>query len=309
MWTVRLLIMALAMVPVLPTAVLVPVDPLLVRLGAVWLMPLVSTGAPLAGVAMLLLALAKPDRTARLPLTLLQTVSSLLVVLSVGLLAPLLVVALLVMALLVAILLMVALHAGSKVLHRVHDAAVTALVTLLTVSSAALVVALMVLVLLALVARLLAVPVLLIVLLSLLVSMSLALLVVLTLLMALLSLLVPVLLALLITLAPLMLVAPHAGNDVFDRVGDAPLIIVLSMTSLSTGCLVMLSPVCPLAASIDALRVAVPVVSCLFPFVSVLTEVMWEVCHGSWSRTAVVDAIVQRVGDRTRTTATPTERL
>ncbi|PSQ30082.1 hypothetical protein BRD06_02190 [Halobacteriales archaeon QS_9_67_15] len=307
MWAVRLLIAALAVVPVLSTAVLVSVDPLLVRLGAVWLMPLVSISAPLAGVAMLLLALAEPDRTARLPLTLLQTMSSLLVVLSVGLLAPPLVV-----ALLVATLLMVALHAGSEVFHRVHDAAVTALVTLLTVSSAALVVALVLLVLLvllALVARLLAVLVLLIVLLSLLASMLLALLVVLTLLMALLSLLVPVLLALLITLAPLMLVAPHAGNDVFDRVGDAPPIIVLSTTSLLTACLVMLSPVCPLAASIDALRVVVPVVSCLLPFVSVLTEVMWEVCHGSWSRTAVVDAIVQRVGDRTRTTATPTERL
>ena len=304
MWAVRLLIVALVVVPVLSTAVLVPVDPLLVRPGAVWLMPLVSIGAPLAGVAMLLLALAEPDRTARLPLTLLQTVSSLLVVaLSVGLLAPLLVV-----ALLVATLLMVALHAGSEVFHRVHDAAVTALVTLLTVSSAALVVALLMLVLLALVARLLAVLVLLIVLLSLLGSMLLALLVVLTLLMALLSLLVPVLLALLM-MAPLMLVAPHAGNDVFDRVGDAPLVTVLSTTSLSTACLVMLSPVCPLAASIDALRVAVPVVSCLLPFVSVLTEVMWEVCHGSWFRTAVVDAIVQRVGDRTRTTATPTERL
>jgi len=300
-WAVRLLIAALAVVPVLSTAVLVSVDPLLVRLGAVWLVPLVLISAPLAGVAMLLLALAEPDRTARLPLTLLQTVSSLLVVLSVGLLAPPLVV-----ALLVATLLMVALHAGSEVFHRVHDAAVTALVTLLTVSSAALV---LVLVVLALVARLLAVLVLLIVLLSLLASMLLALLVVLTLLMALLSLLVPVLLALLITLAPLMLVAPHAGNDVFDRVGDAPPIIVLSTTSLSTACLVMLSPVCPLAASIDALRVAVPVVSCLLPFVSALTEVMWEVCHGSWFRTAVVDAIVQRVGDRTRTTATPTERL
>jgi len=303
-WAVRLLVVALAVVPVLSTAVLVSVDPLLVRLGAVWLMPLVSISAPLAGVAMLLLALAEPDRTARLPLPLLQTVSSLLVMLSVGLLAPLLVV-----ALLVATLLMVALHAGSEVFHRVHDAAVTALVTLLTVSSTALVVALVVLVLLALVARLLAVLVLLIVLLSLLVSMLLALLVVLTLLMALLSLLVPVLLALLMMLAPLMLVAPHAGNDVFDRVGDAPLIIALSTTSLSTACLVMLSLVCPLAASIDALRVAVPVVSCLLPFVSVLTEVMWEVCHGSWSRTAVVDAIVQRIGDRTRTTATPIERL
>jgi hypothetical protein len=88
------------------------------------------------------------------------------------------------------------------------------------------------------------------------------------------------LLILLTLLTPLvMLVVPYTGDDILDRFGDAALVAVLMTTLVSTACLAMLSLVCPSTASMDALRVALLVVSRLLSFVSVLTEVVWKVCH------------------------------
>jgi hypothetical protein len=187
----------------------------------VWLLAPVPVILLLAGVTVLLLAVTEPGRIARLPLTPLQPVRSLLMsALPVGLLAPL--------------VMLVVPHTGDDILDRFGDAAVTTPVTLLRTPSA----------------------------------MPLALLGVLT------------LLILLTLLTPLViLVVPHTRDDILDRFGDAALVAVLMTTLVSTACLAMLSLVCPSTASMDALRVALLVVSRLLSFVSVLTEVVWKVCH------------------------------
>ena len=278
---VGVLILVLTVSLVLPAAAPGSVDRAVVGLGTVRLLALVSIGTLLAR-AVSLLALTEACRTARLPLTLLQPVPSLLS--AVRLLTPLL-----------AGVLSVLLTLGVRLVPVL--ALLVALSLLLT----------------------LLVPSVLLMLLTVLV---------LTVLMPLaLSLLVSVLtplLALLVTLGPLpallvmvpllvmpalLLVAPHAGNDVFDRFGDAALVAVLVPVLVSTACVVLLSLVRSLTASMDALRVVVLARSYLLSFVSVLTEVMWEVCHSVWARTAVIGVVVRRLGDCVRPTATSTERL
>ena len=222
--TVRLVgppVVTLAALLALSTALLAPVATVSTRLSAVWLLAPVSVTRLLAGVTVLLLAVTESGRLARLPLTPLQPVRSLLMsALPVGLLAPLIVLGIS--------------DAGDDISDRFGDAAVTASVTLLTPSSA----------------------------------MPLALLGVLTLLM------------LLTLLAPLLtLLVPDTRNDVLDRFGDAALAAVLMTTPVSTAYLAMLSLVCPWTPSMDALRVDLLVLSRLLSFVSVLTEVVWKVCH------------------------------
>ncbi|WP_436924620.1 hypothetical protein [Halosimplex amylolyticum] len=133
-----------------------------------------------------------------------------------------------------------------------------------------------------------------------------ALLVVLSLLLVVLSLLLVVLSLLLVVLslltvllaASLVPVAPHTGDDVSDRLGEAALIpssALLTMVSLPA-CLTTASLTSQVPSLLDALAVVALLVSsvllCSLSFVSVLTVVMREVSHGEISCVSAIDRAV-----------------